>query len=116
MAKRALRSPRPTSPKRSSARSETSAGTVDSTNPRGAAPTAPGMSPHRVMTLPGFMAERAVGAGGSYWGALSLAGGLVSGMSPQQKFLQRQLSFAAVRSLRHLHQWEATSRSHVGLR
>jgi hypothetical protein len=69
------------------------------------------------MTLPGFMAERAVGAGGSYWGALSLAGGLVSGMSPQQNFLQRQLSFAAVRSLRHLHQWEeATSRSHVELR
>jgi len=85
MAKRAPRSQRPTS-RRSSTEPETSAGTVSgSTSPREAAPTVPGAYRPK-KTLPGFVAEQAVGGGGIYWGAVSFAGGLTGGASPQQAF------------------------------
>ena len=87
MARRAPRSQRPTSPKRSASRPESSAGTASGlTSPREPLPTAPGAFRHKERTMPGFVAERAIGGGGIYWGAVSFAGGLTGGASPQQAF------------------------------
>jgi hypothetical protein len=54
--------------------------------PREAVSTVTGASRPDKMTLPGFVAERALGGGGVYWGAVSFGGSLAGGTTPQQDF------------------------------